>query len=172
MLTLIQITSNADVEIAPKKIIKENDFKYEQSSNVCAVIIDKNSGRGYTQITKRDKAPEIIYTDRGDSNFVNVDIIADQTCILYGRFIILYIRPRSVQRSIHCLSLFIVYVIRFWHISLNILIDGDSFSSFEILITKNAYPFRYFSRKLRRSLSYRFIRYSGASSSDQPNLNY
>lgn len=66
----------------------------------------------------------------------------------------------------------IAWVIRSWHISLDISIDGDSFSPSGTRIARDAYPPRYFSRKLRRSPSCRFVRYGGASSSDQPSLNY
>lgn len=95
MLSPVQIAGDDNVEIAPEETTGEHDFKYEQSPNVCAVVVDKNSGRGYAQITGGGKDTEIIYTGRGDTGFVMVDITSGQTCMLYGRPTVLYIRPRS-----------------------------------------------------------------------------
>jgi hypothetical protein len=56
--------------------------------------VDKNSGRGYAQISGGGKDTLVIYTGRGEKDFVMVDITAGQSCMLYGEPTVLYIRPR------------------------------------------------------------------------------
>ena len=33
--------------LAANKTMEENNFKYEKSSNICAVVVDKDSALGY-----------------------------------------------------------------------------------------------------------------------------
>jgi len=87
------IAEKDDVEIAADETTGENDFKYEKSPKVCAVVVDKNSGRGFAQITGGGKPTEIIHTGRGESGFIKVDIMAGQSCMLYGQPTVLYICP-------------------------------------------------------------------------------
>lgn len=94
-LTPVQIAGDDDVELALEETTGEEDFKYEKSPNVCGVVVDKGSGRGYAQITGGGKDPRIIYTGRGESGCVKAEILAGQTCMLYGRSTVLYILPRS-----------------------------------------------------------------------------
>ncbi|OJD20177.1 hypothetical protein ACJ73_08491 [Blastomyces percursus] len=89
------IAGDDGVELALEETTGEEDFKYEKSPNVCGVVVDKGSGLGYAQITGGGKEPRIIYTGRGESGCVKAEILAGQTCMLYGRSTVLYILPRS-----------------------------------------------------------------------------
>ncbi|OJD12424.1 hypothetical protein AJ78_06975 [Emergomyces pasteurianus Ep9510] len=85
------IAGDDNIELALKKTTEEEDFKYEKSLNVYKIVVDKSSGRGYTQITKEDKDSYIIYTGHGESDCVKAEILARQTCMLYRRSTVLYI---------------------------------------------------------------------------------
>ncbi|KAJ6050936.1 uncharacterized protein N7446_005564, partial [Penicillium canescens] len=65
---------NDKVRIAPAETTGENDFKYEQWPNVCAVVVDKGSGRGYAQITGGGEEVHAIYTGRGETGYVLANI--------------------------------------------------------------------------------------------------
>ena len=73
-LTHVQVTSNDEVEIDRDETTEEDDFKYERSSNVFAVVVDKSSGRGFVQISGAVKPREIVHTGDGESGFTKVDI--------------------------------------------------------------------------------------------------
>lgn len=89
------VASKDEVEIDPNETTGEDDFKYERSPNVCAVVVDKSSGRGFVQITGAGKPREIVHTGDGESGFAMIEILAGRSCMLYGRPTVLYIRPRS-----------------------------------------------------------------------------
>ncbi|KAJ5155651.1 hypothetical protein N7492_008454 [Penicillium capsulatum] len=89
------MSGNDKVRIAPEETTGEDDFKYEQWPNVCAVVVDKGSGRGYAQITGGGKEVQIIYTGRGETGYVLANISHGQSCMLYGNPTVLYIYPCS-----------------------------------------------------------------------------
>ena len=68
-------------------------FKYERGPNVCAVVIDKNSGSGFVQITGGGFADQVIKTGPQETGFNMAEIQSEQTCMIYGRSTVLYIRP-------------------------------------------------------------------------------
>ena len=53
------IAGHDEVEIDPEETTGEDDFKHEQSPNVCSVVVDKNSGRGFVP----DRSGEIFPRD-------------------------------------------------------------------------------------------------------------
>lgn len=73
----------------------EDDFKYEKWPDVCGVVVDKSSEIGFVQITGGGKPREHVNTGDGASGFIKIDIHPGQSCMLYGRPTVLYIRPRS-----------------------------------------------------------------------------
>jgi hypothetical protein len=83
------------VRLADEETTGEDDFKFEESPNVCAVVVDKGSGRGYAQITGGGRKTEIFYTGRGETGFVFAEITTGQSCMLYGRPTVLYICPET-----------------------------------------------------------------------------
>lgn len=89
------ISGNDKVELAPDETTGQHDFKYEQSPNVCGVVVDEGSGFGYAQITGGGKDTKIIYTGRGETGYQQADISEDQTCMLYGCPTVLYICPQA-----------------------------------------------------------------------------
>ncbi|KAB8244556.1 hypothetical protein BDV35DRAFT_287190 [Aspergillus flavus] len=89
------ISNDENVQLAHDEITGENDFKYERSPNVCAVVVDEGSDFGYAQITGGGREPIIVYTGRGTTGYKRVEISDGQTCMLYGCPTVLYIRPRS-----------------------------------------------------------------------------
>ena len=95
LLTWPEISGKDDVQLAPVETTGENDFRYEQSPNVSAVVVDKGSERGFVQITGGGKSTERVDTGRGDKGFTLVEILTGQTCMLYGRPTVLYIQPRT-----------------------------------------------------------------------------
>ena len=72
-----------------------NDFKYEKWPNVCGVVVDKSSGSGFVQVTGGGKPLQRADTGDGATGFPKLDIQKGQTCMLYGKPTVLYIRPRS-----------------------------------------------------------------------------
>jgi hypothetical protein len=91
---MMLLSDYKNVRIAPDETTGENDFKNEQAPNVCAVVVDKNSGFGYAQITGGGKEPKIIYTGRGETGYQLADISTGQTCMLYGEPTVLYACPQ------------------------------------------------------------------------------
>lgn len=91
----ILISGNDRVQLAPEETTGENDFKYEQFPDVSAVVVDKGSGIGYAQITGGGKEVQAIYTGRGETGYILVNISEGQSCMLYGDPTVLYIRPCS-----------------------------------------------------------------------------
>lgn len=77
----------------------KDDFKSERAPDVCAVVVDKGSGKGFVQITGGDKDTKIIYTGRGDTACERADISTGQTCMLYGTPTVLYARPSRKTSS-------------------------------------------------------------------------
>ncbi|EKV04223.1 hypothetical protein PDIG_90870 [Penicillium digitatum PHI26] len=68
------MSGNDKVRIAPAETTGENDFKYEQWPNVCAVVVDKGSGRGYAQITGGGEEVHAVYTGRGETGYALANI--------------------------------------------------------------------------------------------------
>lgn len=89
------ISGNDRLQLAAEETTGENDFKYEQYPDVFAVVVDKGSGLGYAQITGGGKDVHAIYTGRGETGYILVNISAGQSCMLYGYPTVLYIRPCS-----------------------------------------------------------------------------
>ena len=74
-------------------------FKFETSLNACGVVIDKSSGYGYVQVSGGVNATTKIATGqmkKNEEKYVYVEILNEQTCMLYGQPTVLYVRP---QRS-------------------------------------------------------------------------
>jgi len=92
-----ELVAGGDVEIWQEETTGDDDFKYEKCPDVCAVVVDKGSGRGYVQISGAGKDTEIIHTGHGEPGFVKAEISAGQTCMLYGRPTVLYIRPVAFE---------------------------------------------------------------------------
>ena len=83
------------MDLASDETTGEGDFKFERAPNVCAVVVEQNSGYGWVQISGGGKI-DIVYTGRGEKEFVIVDIAAGQSCMLYGRPTVLYIHPKNI----------------------------------------------------------------------------
>ncbi|OQE76229.1 hypothetical protein PENNAL_c0069G10298 [Penicillium nalgiovense] len=84
------MSGNDKVRIAPAETTGENDFKYEQWPNVCAVVVDKGSGRGYAQITGGGEEVHAIYTGRGETGYALANISHGQSCMLHHSFLCLF----------------------------------------------------------------------------------
>lgn len=87
------ISGEVGVRLASHETTGENDFKYEKSPSVCAVVVDKGSVLGFAQITGGGKKTERINTGRGDTGYVLANISSGQTCMLYGEPTVLYFSP-------------------------------------------------------------------------------
>lgn len=72
-----------------------NAFRYEVWPNVCGVVVDTGSEKGFVQITGGELADQVIQTGYGKSDVVMADIQPDQTCMIYGSSTVLYIRPSN-----------------------------------------------------------------------------
>lgn len=72
-------------------------FKYRKNPDVCGVVIDKGSDAGFVQVSGGDKATTRVDTGQKDDKvgerFVYVDILSEQTCMLYGEPTVLYVSP-------------------------------------------------------------------------------
>ncbi|QQK48047.1 hypothetical protein Pdw03_5682 [Penicillium digitatum] len=84
------MSGNDKVRIAPAETTGENDFKYEQWPNVCAVVVDKGSGRGYAQITGGGEEVHAVYTGRGETGYALANISHGQSCMLHQSFLCLF----------------------------------------------------------------------------------
>lgn len=90
------ISTKQGVKLASEETTADNDYKYQRSPNVCGVVVDKSSGRGYVQITGGGKDTEIVHTGRdGDGGYCLLEISEGQSCMLYGRPTVLYILPQT-----------------------------------------------------------------------------
>lgn len=89
------VAGSPDSLLTDEETTGEDDFKFKQSPEVCAVIIDKESGRGFAQITGGAHSTKIVQTGLGETGQVMVEISADQSCMLYGRPTVLFVYPRS-----------------------------------------------------------------------------
>ena len=95
LLTWPKISGKDNVQLMPVETTGENDFRYEQSPNVCTVMVDKDSKHGFIQITGGGKSIKKVNTGRGDKGFTLVEISTGQTCMLYGQPTVLYIQPQT-----------------------------------------------------------------------------
>ncbi|KAK5936439.1 hypothetical protein PMZ80_011320, partial [Knufia obscura] len=84
-----------NAQLADDETTGKDDFKFKESPEVCAVIVDKDSERGFAQISGGSNPTEIIQTGLGDTGQVMVKILADQSCMLYGRPTVLFVYPHS-----------------------------------------------------------------------------
>jgi len=84
-----------DAQLADDETTGNDDFKFKKSPEVCAVIVDKDSERGFAQISGGSKSTEMIQTGLGDTGQVMVNIFANQSCMLYGRPTVLFVYPQS-----------------------------------------------------------------------------
>lgn len=73
----VQIAESPDSLLAAEETTGEDDFKFKQSPEVCAVIIDKESGRGFAQISGGVHATKIVQTGLGETGQVMVEISAN-----------------------------------------------------------------------------------------------
>ncbi|KIV94120.1 hypothetical protein PV10_05269 [Exophiala mesophila] len=89
------VRDRADVVVDPDETTGEDNFIYEKWPDVCGVVVDKGSENGFVQITGGGKPAQRINTGDGASGFAKIDIHNGQSCMLYGRPTVLYIRPRS-----------------------------------------------------------------------------
>jgi len=83
-----------NVQLAEDETTGEDDFKFKTSPEVCAVIIDKDSERGFAQVSGGDSPTEIVQTGVGERGEVMVKILTDQSCMLYGRPTALFVYPQ------------------------------------------------------------------------------
>jgi hypothetical protein len=84
--------------LASDETTNENGtFKYRKNPDVCGVVIDKGSDGGFVQISGGNKATTRVDTGQNDvkdgERFVYVDILSEQTCMLYGEPTVLYVSP-------------------------------------------------------------------------------
>jgi len=95
---LYKISGKTDVILDEDEITGRPDyFEYERHPDACGVVIDKGSDHGFVQVSGGDKATTKVSTgqkDLGQERYVYVDILNEQTCMLYGRPTVLYIRPQ------------------------------------------------------------------------------
>ncbi|KAH8650332.1 hypothetical protein BGZ60DRAFT_437099 [Tricladium varicosporioides] len=73
----------------------DDAFPYEEAPNVRWVVIDKNSGSGYIQISGGGREARIITTGPKESGVEYEEIHEDQACMIFGRSTVLYIRPKK-----------------------------------------------------------------------------
>jgi hypothetical protein len=88
------VGERTDVLVDLDETTGEDDFKFERWPNVCGVVVDKSSASGFVQITGGGKPRQQVNTGDGASGFDKIDIRNGQSCMLYGRPTVLYIRPR------------------------------------------------------------------------------
>jgi hypothetical protein len=96
-LILYKISGRKSVILDVDEITGQSDFKYERHPDACGVVIDKGSEHGFVQVSGGDKATTKVLTGQNDldqERYVYVDILNGQTCMLYGRPTVLYIRPQ------------------------------------------------------------------------------
>ena len=67
----------------------------KRRQNVCALVIDRNSGRGFLKITDGGFADQVITTAPDKMGYAMLEIQLNQGFMIYGRSTILYIRPRT-----------------------------------------------------------------------------
>ncbi|KAH7303036.1 hypothetical protein B0I35DRAFT_195482 [Stachybotrys elegans] len=89
------IDGKQDVRLAPNATTGADDFKYERSPDVKGVVVDRNSGSGYVQISGGGKQAVKIPTGLGESGYHYEAIAEEQSCMLYGRPTVWYIVPNS-----------------------------------------------------------------------------
>jgi hypothetical protein len=83
------------VDLASDETTGEGDFKFARAPDVCAVVVEQDSGFGWVQISGGGKT-DIVNTGRGEKEFVIKYIAAGQSCMLYGRPTVLYIYPKKI----------------------------------------------------------------------------
>lgn len=73
----------------------DNAFRWEVGPDVCGVVVDKNSGIGFVQITGAGLPDQVIQTGPKETGFSLADIASSQTCMIYGCSTVLYVRPKT-----------------------------------------------------------------------------
>lgn len=80
----VQLAGDEGLIIDAEETTGEDDFTFEKGSNVCAVVVDKGSERGFVQIIGARKPPEVVQTGKGGLGFEKRDVLDGQSCMLYG----------------------------------------------------------------------------------------
>ncbi|KFY50858.1 hypothetical protein V495_00053 [Pseudogymnoascus sp. VKM F-4514 (FW-929)] len=94
-----ELTTGQSVDIEADETTGEdsgdNAFRWRVGPDVCGVVVDRNSGRGFVQITGSGLKDQVIQTGPEESGFTMAGIASGQTCMIYGRSTVLYIRPKT-----------------------------------------------------------------------------
>lgn len=73
----------------------EGAFLSETAPDVCKVVIDKGSKRGYVEITGGGLQAAFVRTSPEETGYAVVALQDGQRCMIYGSSTVVYIRPRS-----------------------------------------------------------------------------
>lgn len=90
VLTRLEISGRIGVQLAAEETTGQNDFKYETHPNVCGVVVDKGSERGFVQVSGGDRETTRVNTGRGEEGFSFLEISEGQSCMLYGQPTVLF----------------------------------------------------------------------------------
>ena len=97
MLSLTQ-TKGQSVDIYADETTGEdsgdNAFQWKAGTDVCGVVVDRNSGIGFVQITGSGLEDQVIQTGPKETGFTMAGIAPGQTCMIYGCSTVLYVRPK------------------------------------------------------------------------------
>lgn len=78
----------------------KGSFTYKKSGEAAGVIIDRDSGRGYVQISRsRESDTVIVQTGRGVKGVVYQEIPEGYTCMLYGDSRVWYVHQVDQKSS-------------------------------------------------------------------------
>ncbi len=94
----LKIADQHDLELDDDEITGKNDFPYKMGPHVCGAIVDKRSAKGKVVITGGENSKSrVIQTgpEKTGNQFAVVEIAEDETCMIYGKSTILYIKPRQ-----------------------------------------------------------------------------
>jgi nucleoside-triphosphatase THEP1 len=73
----------------------EGAFKSEATPDICKVVVEKGSKRGYVEITGGGLQASFVRTSPEKTGYEVIALQDGQRCMIYGSSTVVYIRPRS-----------------------------------------------------------------------------
>ncbi|KAH8723531.1 hypothetical protein GQ44DRAFT_773906 [Phaeosphaeriaceae sp. PMI808] len=83
------------VRLADEETTGENDFKFKKYPDVCGVVVDRGSSKGWVQIQGGQEQTIKIFTGPNETGYAYARILADQSCMPHGYPTVLYAHRKT-----------------------------------------------------------------------------
>lgn len=95
LANVAKIAEKPEMQLEDDEVTANNDFQYRRSEDACGVVIDCNSDEGRVQISGKRKQLAQVETGLEHHGYEFRQIQTGQSCMLYGRPTVLFLRHRQ-----------------------------------------------------------------------------